>query len=172
MGNVRVNLTSLERLKKNIEKLGMENKDKFYESCLKEMAARLLSKVIKRTPVGASTYAMVNVLDSDGNTSTYKKGKNKGKVKKKKEKRHHGGTLRRGWTTGTISKAGGVYNVEIINPVLYASYVEYGHRTRGRRGWVTGKFMLTISVQELESEAPAILERKLTKFLKEILNDE
>ena len=38
--------------------------------------------------------------------------------------------------------------------------------------WVEGRFMLTISTQELEQQAPAILERKLYKFLKECLDAE
>ena len=101
----------------------------------------MLAKVIKRTPVGQ-----------------YPKSSGK-----------KGGTLRRGWTVGEIEKIGGVFHIEIINPVEYASYVEFGHRTRGGDGWVEGKFMLTISEQEIERDVPAILERKLQKYLKESL---
>lgn len=36
------------------------------------------------------------------------------------------------------------------------------------RGWVKGKFMLTISEQELEREAPKIIERKLQRKLGEL----
>jgi hypothetical protein len=53
----------------------------------------------------------------------------------------------------------------------YASYVEYGHRTADHKGWVEGRFMLTISVQELERMAPALLEKKLIKFLYDSLYD-
>ena len=55
--------------------------------------------------------------------------------------------------------------IEIINPVEYASYVEYGHRTRNHTGWVPGKFMMTISVQEIQSIAPDVLENKVRRFL-------
>lgn len=123
----------------------------FITACAKELAARLLAKVIKRTPVGQ-----------------YPTGSGK-----------MGGTLRRGWTgqqnsnatsyakSLPITKAGGTYSVEIKNPTEYASYVEYGHRTANHKGWVNGQFMLTISEQELQSSAPAIVEAKLTKLLKE-----
>ena len=111
--------------------------NQFIESSAKELAARLLTRVKKRTPVGQ-----------------YPSGS--GKV---------GGTLRRGWTIGEVKHEGNDCIIEVINPLEYASYVEYGHRTRDHKGWVTGKFMLTISEQELEKMTPAILERKLIKFL-------
>lgn len=152
----------LKELEKKIEKLKGNDFNAFCESCAKELTARLLRKVIKRTPVGE-----------------YEKGS--GKV---------GGTLRRGWTAKSeeeaksggnpnvngfvdavkITKSGSTYQVKIINPVEYASYVEYGHRTRNHKGWVKGQFMLTISEQELQTQAPKILENKLMKYLGECFN--
>lgn len=111
--------------------------NQFIESSAKELAARLLSKVKKRTPVGQ-----------------YPSGS--GKV---------GGTLRRGWIIGEVKYEGNDCIIEVINPLEYSSYVEFGHRTRDYKGWVTGKFMLTISEQEIEKMTPAILEKKLIKFL-------
>lgn len=132
-----------------IQKLSKEQVDLFITACAKELAARLLSKVIKRTPVGQ-----------------YPSGS--GKV---------GGTLRRGWTAGksassyvnslTIQHVGNEYIIEITNPTEYSPYVEFGHRTRDHKGWVTGKFMLTISEQEIQSATPKILERKIEKMLGE-----
>lgn len=90
-----------------------------------------------------------------------------------------GGTLRRGWTGGKsggkgqayvqglrVKKKGSVYEIEIINPVKYASYVEYGHRLPGGTGWVKGQFFLTLSESELQRAAPAIIEKKLQKLLR------
>jgi hypothetical protein len=144
------NFNDWERLKENLDATE-EQLNGFLESCAKELAARLLAKVIKRTPVGQ-----------------YPKDSGK-----------KGGTLRRGWTAGKNENAtayaqslkvnhfGDTYVIEIINPTEYASYVEFGHRTRNHQGWVEGKFMLTISEQEIESAAPAILERKVKKLLGE-----
>ena len=133
----------LTEFTRNLEKLNDQQKEQFLESCCKELAARLLAKVIKRTP-------------SDS------------------------GTLRRGWTAGTnknatayanslnVTKIGNKYKIDITNPVEYASYVEYGHRTANHTGWVDGKFMLTISEQELNNMSDAILQKKLKKFMKDV----
>ena len=70
--------------------------------------------------------------------------------------------------------------IEIVNPVEYASYVEFGHRQEpGRfvpaigkklkKGWVEGKKMLSVSEEEIRTEAPAILEQKLKKRLRELM---
>ena len=56
--------------------------------------------------------------------------------------------------------------VDIVNPVEYAAYVEYGHRTANHKGWVPGKLMLTKSEVELEQAAPGALKKKLTRFLR------
>jgi hypothetical protein len=69
----------------------------------------------------------------------------------------------------------------VVNNLNYASYVEYGHRQQvGRQvgvierrlktPWVPGKHMLTISTQELETQAPALVEKKLYRFLKGCLD--
>lgn len=149
--NVRLDYSELEKLKEQIMKYGDPSKtDQFMKSCAKELAARLLAKVIKRTPVGQ-----------------YPAGSGK-----------TGGTLRRGWTADknanakayanslNVSKVGNDYVIEIINPVEYASYVEFGHRTRNHTGWVEGHFMLTISEDEIRKSAPRILEKKLNDYLK------
>lgn len=149
--NGKIEFDELKEVRKNIEKLSKSQVVEFMESCAKELAARLLAKVVKRTPVGQ-----------------YPSGS--GKV---------GGTLRRGWTAGKDQNAtayvkslkihhfGGTYVIEIVNPIEYASYVEFGHRTRNHKGWVEGKFMLTISEQEIQSIAPRILENKIKKLLGE-----
>ena len=55
---------------------------------------------------------------------------------------------------------GGSYIIEIVNPVEYASYVEYGHRTADHNGWVSGHFMMTISEKELKG-----MEQKTKKYI-------
>ena len=128
--------------------LGEDQFNLFMEACAKELAARLLTKVIKRTPVGEYPHRV-------------------------------GGTLRRGWTAEKqqsvasyvdslkVNHFDDTYVIEIVNPVEYASYVEFGHRTRNHKGWVEGRFMLTISTKEIQDAAPAILEKKLQRKLGE-----
>ncbi len=128
--------SDLKKLQKQLESLETQ-RDTLMEACAKELAARLLAKVKKRTPVGVYP------------ENTGKKG----------------GTLRRGWTIGEIENINGVYKIEITNLVEYSSYVEFGHRTANHKGWVEGKFMLTISEQELQNIAPRVLEKKIKQKL-------
>ena len=155
MGNLKFDHREFDKLKEKLGQLANGNKtDKFYEDCAKELAARLLSLVIKKTPVGV-----------------YSKDPSK-----------KGGTLRRGWTGDKtqsakafaesldVKKSGRTYTITIENNVAYAPYVEYGHRTRGGKSFVQGKHMLEFSEQELEAIAPKVLQKKLDAFLKGVLN--
>lgn len=169
--------SELEELQKKFEKLSKFDVDRFCKDVCRELAARLLSKVIPRTPTGEGTFEI-----KEGKKYTIKSG----------------GTLKRGWTAKSESEAesGGVpdvvtyvnslkiarmgdnYLIIVENPVNYSSYVEYGHRQEpgryvpalGKRlkaSWVEGKYMLTISEKELESQLPSILERKMKRFIEE-----
>lgn len=143
-GRVRVNYRQLERLQRRINKFAQVDMEAFCTAMAKELAARLLAKVIKRTlPADPSKW-------------------------KRPVKGYVGGTLRRGWTVGHIKKIGNKYEIEVINATEYAAYVEFGHRTRNHQGWVNGRFMMTISADELEQQAPAIIEKKLKAKLMEV----
>lgn len=164
----KVDFGDLERFRDKLkESFNQAKVDEFIDSCAKELAARLLAKVVKRTPVGDYSKP-VNFTTKDGKQVSFVP--HTGKV---------GGTLRRGWTAGKSQGAtayandlkvhhfGDAYVIEIVNPVEYASYVEYGHRTKSGDGWVEGKFMLTISEREVQANSTAILEKKLRKKLGE-----
>ncbi|MGG3789063.1 HK97 gp10 family phage protein, partial [Paenibacillus larvae] len=79
------------------------------------------------------------------------------------------GQLRRNWKVGSVQKMGNEYVVEISNETHYGSFVEYGHRTRDLKGWVEGRFMMTISMKEIERELPKYLEKRFTKFLEGLI---
>ena len=155
--------SELRKYADKLEKLTDADIKELCIKCSKELAARLLALVIPRTIVG------------DYPASS-------GKV---------GGTLRRGWTSKThaeaasgkgkngkpikeyaaslpVRKVGGYYIIQIINPVEYASYVEFGHRTRSG-GWVNGKYMLTISEERLKQIAPRVLEKMLYQKIREVI---
>lgn len=150
----------LEQLNKQIEQMLDADVDTFFQTAAKDLASRLLTQVVKRTPV------------------VY-------------------GTLRNAWAIIPVGQRGTHYTIALINNLVYASYVEYGHRqTPGRfipgywqgdrfvydtnaqggmvlkKSWVEGRFMLTISTQELEQQAPAILEAKLYDFIKRCFDAE
>lgn len=162
----RADFAELRKFQNQLNQMDFD-RNAFCQQLAKELAARFLRGVIKRTPVGQYP------------PSTGKMG----------------GTLRRGWTAGSsrqasynaifqsnegadtkayldsiqIQKNGDTYTIEIINPVEYASYVEYGHRTRGGKGWVPGKYMMTITENEIRSLAPALLQRRLEQKLQEVM---
>lgn len=185
----RFTAKDFEKLQKELNSISQSEIDTFIESCAKELAARLLSLVIKRTPVGDYSDAMSYSQDTQSLEPVAKKG----------------GTLRRGWTSKTHEEAekgsgdgknprayansleviqnGSTYSIEVINPVEYASYVEYGHRQTPRRyvpaigkrlskSWIEGKHMLEISRQELERITPGVLKRKVEKYIRSCFKDD
>ncbi|PYI57025.1 HK97 gp10 family phage protein [Paenibacillus flagellatus] len=82
------------------------------------------------------------------------------------------GELRRNWTVGKIQRIGDGYLVEIFNNTEYASFVEHGHRTgEDLTKWVEGRFMMTISMKEIERELPQYLERRQRTLLEQILGE-
>lgn len=81
------------------------------------------------------------------------------------------GELRRNWIVGRVERHGDAYVVEIFNNTDYASFVEFGHRTGiDLTKWVEGRFMMTISMKEMEQELPRYLEKKQMELLKKLMN--
>lgn len=179
----------LKKLQKRLEKAEKQQKE-FCEDCAKELAGRLLALVIKRTPVGRAPKLQgpkaikVKVKGADGRVRERAFLSADAARIQQYWSGYTGGTLRRKWITSAfVEQQGDTYQIEVINPVLYASYVEYGHRQepgryvpalgkRLKKAWVPGKFMLTISVKEIQRMAPGLLERKLRKFLEECFDAE
>lgn len=171
--SVSMNYDGLRRLQEQLAKI--DQTDEFFNACAKELAARLLAKAIKRTPVGDYRTQKTRMAKRDG--KKHKKGE-KYTVWVKPASGKTGGTLRRGWTAGqnanakayaeslSVQRVGSDFIIDIINPVEYASCVEYGHRTSNHKNWVEGKFMLTLSAKEVQAMAPRILERKLADYLR------
>lgn len=154
----------VKQFRDNLEQLDRE-KDEFLQSCAKELAARLLALVIRRTPKDTGALKRGWTTQRAGSGAEGLKS-NSGRQFAETMKVHH---------------FGDTYVVEIINPVEYASYVEYGHRqqpgryvpalgVRLKKGWVKGKWMMTVSEKEIQAAAPQILEKKLEKWLRGCLN--
>ena len=75
------------------------------------------------------------------------------------------GHLQGEWHVGDIEKHGDTYYIEVYNNVEYAEPVEYGHRTRGGSGFVKGRHMMTLSLEELQKKLPVYLRTWLNDFL-------
>lgn len=110
------------------------------------------------------------------------------------------GQLRRLWKVGKIERRGNSYVVEIFNNLEYASFVENGFRAHWvpgywqgktfvydrdykppkgqpggmqvgpKGGWVEGKFMMAISMKEIERSLPGYLEKRQNELVNQIMN--
>ena len=145
--------SGMKKLQKQLNKIQQNNIEAFVDSCAKELAARLLAKVTKRTPVGDYSKEIEVVAKRD--SKHHKKGDTY--TKRVNPSGRVGGVLRRGWTSKTHEEAengkgmptkekvmefvdsltiqhdGDLLVIKIENPVKYASYVEYGHRQKAGR---------------------------------------
>lgn len=80
------------------------------------------------------------------------------------------GSLRNAWQLGNISGVGKFISIEILNPMEYATEIEYGHRIVSNGveiGWFEGIFMLKISIEEIRRQMPARYAQKFVEFCKE-----
>jgi hypothetical protein len=136
----KFSVKGLKELQKQLNK--MQDPDAFVESCAKEIAQKLYEELINNTPIGIYP------------ASTGKKG----------------GTLKRGWTIGKIERTGDTYVIEIVNPVEYASYVEYGHRTVkiDGYGWCPGIFFAEKSVNNVDKMIKPLLEKRMNDYLSKL----
>lgn len=168
----------LEKLQEQLKKMQGET-DALLEECVRELAQRLLAKVMKRTPVGkAPKIKGAETAKFKGESGKSKSFLTKeGARFKKYWAGYQGGTLRRSWQVGAIQRVGDCFQIEVINPTEYASYVEYGHRQmpnryvpalgkRLKKAWVPGTFMLTISEKQIKQIAPALVEKKTVEYLR------
>lgn len=187
--------SGLLKMQQDIEQLAKKS-PAAVEKTAKGLAARLLGSVIRLTPVGkydnnvefdADIPAKHVEFDTrDGRHVEFDTKETTKHVKFTAETGKKGGTLRRGWTSKTHEEAesGGktetaaylaalpvhtfdnVYVIELLNPVKYAPYVEYGHRTANKKGWVPGVHMLEKSMNQLNKQAPKVIERNLNELMK------
>lgn len=153
--SVKLDIRDLKQLQKKIDAKAKLT-DAFMVECISELGARLLAKVIKRTPVGVYP-GVVRFVTADGKEVCFN-------VTPKT-----GGDLRRGWDVSQPIRDGDMYAITVFNSEDYSQYVEYGHRIVNRKGevkgWKEGTFMLTESEAELERQLNGIIEKKTAAFL-------
>lgn len=84
------------------------------------------------------------------------------------------GRLRRSYKVTKVTERGGVLEITVYNDARdngsdesYASYVEFGHFTRGRVSWVEGHWMLTMATDEVKAEMERTWNRMVRKWAKE-----
>lgn len=75
------------------------------------------------------------------------------------------GALREMWTIGKFSKVGSNFEIEILNGMDYASFIEFGSRTVSGY-WRDGRFMMTLGIDEVQRQIPARFNREFEAYLK------
>lgn len=184
-----IDFRELEEFRDKMQAFADDKSSQFCDECTKELASRLLAKVIRRTPVGVAPEEFNGTEGKKKRRETTKVQGEDGKTRsfltadaaryQQYWSGYVGGTLRRGWTASLpYNVMNNTHRIDIINQVEYASYVEYGHRQepgrfvpslgkRLKQSWVPGKFMMTDSVKELDAQADSIVQRKLDNFLRQ-----
>lgn len=190
----KVDYRELKKQNDRIEQLLEVDWDQLCRDMAQEIAKVLWNKVKKRTPAGVKPHIAQrdeNDIRALGGPNAKKTARVKGASGKSQSfltregaiyqkywAGYKGGDLRDAWVVSDVSKHGDTYGITVLNPLEYASYVEYGHRqTPGRyvgaigkrlkASWVKGRFMLTISEQEVKDSTPKILNDILYKALKD-----
>ena len=79
------------------------------------------------------------------------------------------GHMKGSWRAKKAIKRDGVWQATVFNPVKYAPYVEYGHRTVNG-GWVNGRFIMSRSADEIERDASKIIEKEVNKELAKVFS--
>lgn len=84
------------------------------------------------------------------------------------------GRLRRSYKVTKVQNLGNTLVISIYNDARdngadesYASYVEFGHFTRGRLSWVEGHWMLTIATDEVKAEMSRVWKKLFNEWVKE-----
>lgn len=140
---IEYNIDDLIKLRDNLQNFTVEL-DHIMRAILQEVALRALARVKELTPVDE-------------------------------------GLLRQSWMLTHFQKKGHTYEVTLENNTEYASFVEYGHSQevgryvpalgkRLKEPWVFGKFMLTITMDEMEKEIDRMAEKILEEKLREVFD--
>ena len=82
------------------------------------------------------------------------------------------GDLRNHWKLDGITRSGDTLQVWFVNPMNYATHVEYGHAkpykagaAQGSDDWVDGYFMMTVSLEVIQRNMPARFNKQFQLFL-------
>lgn len=85
------------------------------------------------------------------------------------------GDLRNHWKLDGITRSGDTLEVWFVNTMNYATFVEYGHAKpykagaeEGSADWVEGYFMMTVSLDIINSKMPARFNKQFKAFLSKL----
>lgn len=142
-------LVELTKLRDKFKKLNDKDIDQFAESLSKRVALEFLGYVIPDTPsdTGALKRGWIG-LKSGGSEPSY-------------------GQQQNFVNHLAIAKASNKLSWTIANNTEYGIYVEYGHFTPNRKGWVDGQFMMKNAINNVRSVLPALASQYANQYFKD-----
>lgn len=85
------------------------------------------------------------------------------------------GDLRNHWKLDGMTRDGDELRVWFVNPMYYATFVEYGHAKPYKAGaqpgsadWVEGYFMMTVSLEIIQRNMPARFNQQFQAFIESL----
>lgn len=82
------------------------------------------------------------------------------------------GDLRNHWKLDGITRSGDTLQVWFVNPMYYATFVEFGHAkpykagaAEGSADWVDGYFMMTVSLEVIQRNMPSRFNKQFEAFI-------
>ena len=152
MFNLKIDTKDLQKFLDKISKVADQKAvDKLMTDITNDVTAKLLSRTVDRTPYRTHTLQR-----------SWVGLKGKGSRPSAEDIKKHAQSL-------PVKTDHRTYKSEIGTNVDYALPVEYGHTKRNGVGWVDGFFMLTLAVEDTESEIAKIAAPHIEKFLNKFL---
>lgn len=78
------------------------------------------------------------------------------------------GDLQKSWTLTGPDKKGNKFEMDLNNNLEYALYVELGHRTRGGKSSVKGRYMLRDGTRRLEETLKPAVKKEVRKAIESL----
>lgn len=147
--------SQFEKYVKDFSKM-INDLDSFLRQYLLEMAQRVIARTKPRTPVDTG-YLRESWYVGDESKGVYKGQHGQGNA--------YTSAFSTTATIQSIRVVGDNLEVDIGNGAEYSSYVEYGHASQAGN-WVSGYFMLTISIDEVQKQMPKRFEKAFQEFIK------
>ena len=136
--------------------------DSFLRKFLLQMAYRVIARVKPRTPVDTGFLREAWFVGDEAKAIKAGKHKADGSIYSS----NYASAFASKASLDSVKVKGNSLEIVIGNIAEYASFIEFGHAYENGK-WYTGKFMLTISIDEIQQQLPKRFESEFKKFLKD-----
>lgn len=149
--NYKFDYSQFEDYVKNFKKAS-DNFETFLKKFMLKQGQRVVAAAKPRTPVDTGALRESYVIGKEAKAIRYDSS---GKV----SGADYISAFANKASIDDVKLVGNELQVTISNPMEYASYIEYGHHS------YLGRYMLTISIDEVSRAMPSRFQKEFTKFL-------